>query len=118
MEATKSDPCIQVVVRQQVALIILNRPEKRNALNSAMIHELLKAFNTINSMDHVRVVRIQSAGDTFSAGADIHWMLASKDLVEEENLAECRLLADLFEAVNKCSKVVVATIQGARNNFV
>ncbi|GBD11788.1 Short-chain-enoyl-CoA hydratase [bacterium HR23] len=67
--------CILWEVRNGVALITLNRPEKLNALNSTLLAELEDALTRAERDEEVRVVVLTGAGDrAFSAGADIHEM--------------------------------------------
>ncbi|HKA05278.1 MAG TPA: enoyl-CoA hydratase-related protein [Acidimicrobiales bacterium] len=54
-----------------VALVTLNRPEARNALNSRMGYELGHAFATLEADDSVRVIVVTGAGSAFCAGADL-----------------------------------------------
>ena len=56
-----------------IALITLNRPDKLNALNFALIDRLMAALDAIETDDGVRAVILTGAGErAFSAGADIH----------------------------------------------
>lgn len=57
--------------RDQVAIVTLNRPEYRNAQNSAMTYALDDAFYRAADDDEVKVVVLRAAGDHFSAGHDI-----------------------------------------------
>lgn len=54
-----------------IATITLARPEKLNAFNTAMRHELLAAFDEIDADDNVRAVIVTGAGRAFCAGADL-----------------------------------------------
>ena len=51
--------------------IILNRPDKRNALNSEFVTELRNAFSEANDDDSIRVIILKGNGKAFSAGADL-----------------------------------------------
>ena len=55
-----------------VARIFLNRPEKINALDSALLHDLLESLNRVHAAPEVRVVVIGGHGRAFCGGADIH----------------------------------------------
>lgn len=55
----------------QVAKITLNRPEKMNAINDAMMSNLKVALNEIHHDNETRVVVIKGAGHCFSAGQDL-----------------------------------------------
>lgn len=60
-------------IKDQIALITLNRPHRLNALNYDLIDRLMAALDAIETDTGVRVVILTGAGDrAFSAGADIH----------------------------------------------
>ncbi|WP_309240856.1 enoyl-CoA hydratase/isomerase family protein [Nocardia sp. BSTN01] len=54
-----------------IAVVTLDRPERRNSWTVPMIHEMSDALRRCDNSDSVRVVVITGAGDTFSAGADL-----------------------------------------------
>lgn len=58
-------------VRDHIARITMNRPEKRNALNHALLRDLDAAFDQADSDPEVRVVILAGAGKAFSAGYDL-----------------------------------------------
>jgi len=62
---------ILVDIKQGVATITLNRPEKLNAFSAAMSAELYQAFADLDGDDNVRVIVVTGAGRAFSAGADL-----------------------------------------------
>ena len=55
----------------QVATVVLSRPDSHNALNAALIEELTRCFEEISDDDGVRVVVLAGEGRSFCAGADI-----------------------------------------------
>jgi enoyl-CoA hydratase len=55
-----------------IARIFLNRPEKVNALDSALLHDLLEALNRLLGFPEVRAVVLGGHGRAFCGGADIH----------------------------------------------
>jgi enoyl-CoA hydratase/carnithine racemase len=60
-----------VAVDSGVAVVTLNRPEARNALNTRMGYELGHAFATLEADDGVRAIVVTGAGSAFCAGADL-----------------------------------------------
>jgi methylglutaconyl-CoA hydratase len=94
-----------------VATITINRPEMRNAIGPAEIAQLTQLFQVL-SIDDTRVVVITGAGTAFSAGADIDWMRASRDLTPEANVADAAAARTMFETVDTCLKPVVARVNG------
>src|SRR5215468_1871075 len=62
---------IRYEVAEGIATITLNRPEKLNAVTSALIQELIAGFEAADGDDAVRVVIVTGAGRAFCAGADL-----------------------------------------------
>jgi enoyl-CoA hydratase/carnithine racemase len=58
-------------VADAICTITINRPDKLNALNTAMIHELIDAFDQADADDGVRAIIVTGAGRAFCAGADL-----------------------------------------------
>jgi len=94
-----------------VATITINRPEMRNAIGPSVIAQLTQLFQVL-SVDDTRVVVLTGAGTAFSAGADIDWMRASRDLTMEQNIADAAAARTMFETVDSCLKPVVARVNG------
>jgi methylglutaconyl-CoA hydratase len=94
-----------------VATITLNRPEMRNAIGPAVIAQVTQLLQVL-AIDETRVVVITGAGTAFSAGADVDWMRASRDLTPERNVADAAAARTMFEAVDACPKPVVARVNG------
>ena len=62
---------VQYERRGPIAVLTLNRPDKLNAINAAMIDELGRALDTAEADDAVRVIVVAGAGKAFSAGFDL-----------------------------------------------
>jgi len=62
---------ILVGVADDIATVTLNRPDKRNAMNAAMLRALPKAFDELESRRDVRVVVVRGAGPAFCSGRDL-----------------------------------------------
>ena len=95
-----------------VLAVTMTRPESRNAFNAELIRELHEVFTTRARAESVRVVVLRGEGPSFSAGADLNWMRSSAALGYEENLADARRMADMFENIAQCPAPVVAVVQG------
>src|SRR6478736_6566202 len=87
--------------------IQLNRPEKKNAMTSAMYITLADLLNDAAKDDQIRVVLWHSAGDSFSAGNDIEDFLKNPPGPRKSPQAE------LIDALINFNKPIVAAVQGA-----
>jgi methylglutaconyl-CoA hydratase len=97
----------------QVATVVLSRPDSRNALNAALIEELTHCFEEISDDDGIRAVVLAGEGRSFCAGADIGYMRETADFSYEENLEDARRLAMMYWTIDECPKPLVARVQGA-----
>lgn len=95
-----------------VATLTLNRPEKRNALNGALVDALSDALRKAEEDDAARCVVITGAGSAFCAGADLESLRQLQIATEDENEADSQRLADLFAQIYLHPKVVVAKVNG------
>jgi methylglutaconyl-CoA hydratase len=103
---------LEYKIENQLAKIILNRPEKGNALNAKLIAKLQQAFDSAISDDQVRIILLCANGNHFSAGADLNWMAESVKLNQADNIADARKLAQLLKTIYDCPKPTVGAIQG------
>jgi len=97
----------------QVATVVLSRPDSHNALNVALIEELTRCFEEISDDDGVRVVVLAGEGRSFCAGADIGYMRETATFSYEENLEDARRLAMMYWTIDECPKPLVARVKGA-----
>lgn len=104
---------VQYIVRDKVAWITLNRPEKRNALSPELIAGLKEAFHRAETDDNVKAVVLKASGDVFCAGADLTYLQKLQHFSFEENLADSMQLKELFLNIYSLKKIVIAQVQGA-----
>jgi methylglutaconyl-CoA hydratase len=95
-----------------VAHVVLDRPGARNAFDGPMVRELADAIGAASARDDVRVLVFAGRGSVFCAGADVEWMRKAASFTREENLAAARGLFELFDAIDRSPKAVVASVQG------
>ncbi len=95
-----------------VGIVTLNRPERHNAFDDAMIAELREAMRDMATDAAVRLVVISSTGKSFCAGADLKWMQRAAGYSLEENRNDAGELAAMLLAVSTCPKPVIARVQG------
>ena len=94
--------------RGELAIMTLQRPEKRNALSIELRVELAAAFQEVSGDDRVGCVILTGAGTAFCAGMDTTQF--GGDLEHRRRLVDTSTLA--FEAVADCNQPVVAAING------
>ncbi|WP_129713880.1 enoyl-CoA hydratase/isomerase family protein [Pedobacter sp. SYP-B3415] len=99
-------------VDQRIASITLNRPEKRNALNPALIAGLKEAFRKAADDPGVKVIILKASGVSFSAGADLAYLEEISRNSRDENLVDSQNLAELFSLIYNLEKVVIAQVEG------
>ncbi len=104
---------ISLSIKDQVAHVILNRPQVHNAFNEVMIKELITAFNNLDDNDQVRVIILAGEGPSFCAGADLNWMRNVSNYDHEQNLAESIQLSDCFYRIYTSNKPTIAKVHGA-----
>ncbi|MCC6742429.1 MAG: enoyl-CoA hydratase/isomerase family protein [Acidobacteria bacterium] len=95
-----------------IAKISLNRPDKRNALDDATIQDLKDAFERVASDVLVRVVVLRSSSADFCAGADLSALQKIAESSILENRDDARSLMDLFVAMRRLPKPIVAAVRG------
>jgi methylglutaconyl-CoA hydratase len=108
----KKDKSVIYAVEGTVALITLNRPEKRNALNDALINGLKESLREADSNDVVRVVVITGAGADFCSGADLAALQKISESSVTENLEDAQSLMELFAQIRRVRVPVVAAVRG------
>jgi len=97
---------------QGVFTLTLNRPDKRNALDTATIDALAQALARADLEREIRVVAIRGAGKDFCAGADLAELLASADRAAAHNERSALALGEIFLVLRRLSKPTVAVVHG------
>lgn len=95
-----------------VGIVTLNRPERHNAFDDAMIAELAEVMLSMANDPAVRVVVISSVGKSFCAGADLAWMQRAAGYDFEQNKRDAGMLAEMLRRIAACTKPVIARVQG------
>src|SRR4026209_1257950 len=99
-------------VEGAVARITLNRPEKRNALNDAVIGGLKDRLREASHDEQVRVVVITGAGKDFCSGADLSALQKIAQASVDENAEDARSLLELFVLIRQVPVPVIAAVTG------
>jgi methylglutaconyl-CoA hydratase len=99
-------------VNDAVARIVLNRPEKRNALNDEMIAEIKRGLAEAAGDETVRAIVISGAGKDFCSGADLSALQKIAQASMSDNAEDARSLMQLFLLIRQIRVPVVAAVRG------
>lgn len=100
------------VDKRGVATLLLNRPERHNALNDELIREVTEAAQQLDADPKVRVVVLTGAGESFCAGGDLKWMQGILSLSRAERVLDSAKLAKMLRTLNELSKPLIGRING------
>ena len=95
-----------------LAIVTLNRPDKRNAISYELIDELLRALDEVEK-SAAQILILTGAGKAFCSGMDLDNLRSITGRTEEENLADSGTMARLFRALYEFPKVTIAAVNGA-----
>lgn len=107
-----SDDRLGVALADGVLTLTLNRPDKRNAIDTPMVAALHDGLDRAALDAAVRVVALRGAGPDFCAGADLAELLDSAGRPADEHRAHAQRLGDVFVRMRALPKPVVAVIHG------
>jgi len=107
--ATSDFQDILIRAEYPLAWVILNRPDKLNALDSRMLEELESAVDGLDEDDRVRVIILTGAGRAFCAGADISQLVDASPLSAFDLARSTQKVANRMEG---CGKPVLVAING------
>ena len=103
-------------IKNAVAYITLNRPEKFNSFNRQMALLLQEKLDEAASLHEVRAVYISGAGKAFCAGQDISELAPSQPAPNEEEMTIAKILSEHYNPIVKrirnMPKPVVAAVNG------
>lgn len=97
----------------RLAIVTLNRPERRNALDSQTVTELRRALIRCEEHPDVVAMLLRGAGQDFCTGADLGQLQETAESADAAaNLADAKALGDLFIAMRASSVPIVAAVHG------
>ncbi len=97
----------------KIAIVTLNRPEKRNAISTPMIEDIFAALNAAQEDSSIRVVILTGAGKAFCSGMDLETLQAIAKQSHDENLADSRRMARMFQLIYGFPKPLITAVNGA-----
>jgi methylglutaconyl-CoA hydratase len=96
-----------------IAKITLNRPDKRNAVTTAMIADLQTALDAVEKNHAIRVVILTGAGKAFCAGMDLEMLAAIAKQSPAENQEDSRRIAKMLRRIWSFPRPLIAAVNGA-----
>jgi methylglutaconyl-CoA hydratase len=109
---TNETPVVLYAVAGAIATLTLNRPEKRNALNDAIIEQLKTSLHKANDDASINAIIITGAGKDFCSGADLSGLQKIADGSVAENAEDARTLLELFTLIRSVTVPVIAAVRG------
>lgn len=103
---------LEYKVSDRIASIIINRPEKRNALNPELVELLTLSFRNAIKDDSVKLIILKANGDVFSAGADLEFLKQLQNNSQEEDFEDSNSLKELFLMIYRSPKLIIAQVEG------
>ncbi|MCV6595510.1 MAG: crotonase/enoyl-CoA hydratase family protein [Mangrovicoccus sp.] len=95
-----------------VAELVLNRPERKNALSADMMSELTHFAGAAAKCPNTRVVLLRGSEGTFCAGGDLGWMMTQIKADRATRMAEARRLAGMLKALNEMPLPLIGRVEG------
>ena len=95
-----------------LAVLTLNRPDKRNAISYELIDDILRALQQVEQSP-AQILILTGAGKAFCSGMDLDNLRSITGRTEEENLADSGTMARLFRTLYESPKVTIAAVNGA-----
>jgi enoyl-CoA hydratase len=101
---------IKTKLENNIFTVIINRPDKLNALNRIVLDELDNVIDSVYTDDNIKAVIITGAGEkAFVAGADISEFISVED---NEGIPLAKRGQDIFFKIENCPKPVIAAVNG------
>jgi methylglutaconyl-CoA hydratase len=100
-------------IKNQIALIKLNRPEKRNALHPDLVKEFKQKLALAENDKEVSVLILTGEGKSFCAGADLSYLNDLREYSPSQNEDDSKTLAELFLQIYNFPKPTIAAVNGA-----
>ncbi len=104
---------IKSEIKNNIGIIILARPEKRNALNPVLVKSLKDILIEFVKNDVVKSIIITGEGNSFCAGADLEYLKSISTNSTIENYNDSKSLAELFIMIYEFPKPTIAAVNGA-----
>jgi methylglutaconyl-CoA hydratase len=110
---TSPPPVLLEVDGRGIATATLNRPERGNAYNAALLEALVDGMDRLEADPGVRALVLRGAGKHFAAGADLNWLAEVADYPPERAYEASLLTTVAMQRLNEFPRPTLAVIQGA-----
>jgi len=104
---------IKSEIKNNTAIITLNRPEKRNALHPFLVEQLKNKLVEFEKDDSVKSLIVTGEGNTFCSGADLEYLQQISNNSSIENYHDSKSLAELFLMIYNFPKPTIAAVNGS-----
>jgi methylglutaconyl-CoA hydratase len=104
---------IKYKIKNEIGILTLNRPEKRNALHPELVRQMKSKLKEAAEDESVKVLIITGEGKAFCAGADLEYLNEMRNYSSLENEKDSRELAELFLMIYNFPKLIIAAVNGA-----
>lgn len=104
---------IKFEVKDEIGILTLNRPEKRNALHPDLVKQMKHKLSEIENDGSVKVLIITGEGKAFCAGADLEYLDELRNYSSIQNEQDSQELAELFLLIYNFPKPIIAAVNGA-----
>lgn len=99
-------------IREGIAYLTMNRPDKRNAIDDIAVMEMTEGFRKADGDGAVRAIVFRGEGTAFSAGADLDYLERLSKNSSSANLEDSSMLKDLLLSVYRSRKLTCAIVRG------
>ncbi len=100
-------------IKNNTAIITLNRPEKRNALHPFLVEQLKAKLSEYAKDNSIKSLIITGEGNTFCSGADLEYLQKISDNSTIENYEDSKSLAEMFLMIYEFPKPTIAAVNGS-----
>ena len=110
-----SESLIKIHYHDNIATLLLDRAEKRNALTRGLLGELNQALTDLSEERKTRAIILSGAGPSFCAGMDLKEMAETARLPDPQGAwdADARIYLEVIEKILRLPKPVIAAVDGA-----
>src|SRR5438552_3979151 len=107
-----TDPMVLLSIFDGIATVVLNRPEKHNAMDGLVVDEMINTLQHLANDKTIHVLLLKANGENFCAGGDLQWMQKMAASSLQENRQDATRLALLMSLIHSFPKPVIVLVHG------